>query len=139
MYEPPVKLFEQPMQAIMEARENAIFAQIQANFHVEVDKDELVRALQYDRDQYDKGYKDGKADAAFGECGGWVSSYERLPEKSGIYLVINEGGHYAAYNYSAKNKAFNSFDSHSDHDHDIRCPYWMPMPTPPEGVTVHEW
>lgn len=31
---------------------------------INVDKDELIRALQYDRDQYDKGYADGKAEAA---------------------------------------------------------------------------
>ena len=27
---------------------------------INVDKDELIRALQYDRDQYNKGYSDGK-------------------------------------------------------------------------------
>ena len=27
--------------------------------HVDVDKDELLRALAYDRGQYEKGYKDG--------------------------------------------------------------------------------
>ena len=27
---------------------------------INVDKDELIRALQYDRDQYKKGYSDGK-------------------------------------------------------------------------------
>ena len=31
---------------------------------INVDKDELIRALQYDRDQYNKGYSDGKRDAA---------------------------------------------------------------------------
>lgn len=30
---------------------------------VDVDKHELLRALQYDRDQYEKGYADGKRDA----------------------------------------------------------------------------
>jgi hypothetical protein len=30
---------------------------------VNVDKDELIKALQYDRDQYDKGYEDGQSDA----------------------------------------------------------------------------
>lgn len=29
-----------------------------------VDKDELEKALRYDRDQYEKGYEDGKRDAA---------------------------------------------------------------------------
>lgn len=31
---------------------------------VSVDKDELIKALQYDRDQYNKGYADAKAEVA---------------------------------------------------------------------------
>jgi hypothetical protein len=30
---------------------------------INVDKEELIRALKYDRDQYNKGYMDGRADA----------------------------------------------------------------------------
>lgn len=33
---------------------------------VSVDKEELLRALRYDRGQYDKGYADGKAEAMDG-------------------------------------------------------------------------
>lgn len=32
---------------------------------VNVDKDELVKALHYDREQYEKGYRDGRAMSAF--------------------------------------------------------------------------
>lgn len=63
MYNAPIKLYELPMQTIIEERENAIFAKVQACFDVDVDKEELIRALQYDRNQYEKGYADGKADA----------------------------------------------------------------------------
>lgn len=38
--------------------ENYIYAITQA-IGYEVDKEELIRALQYDREQYDKGYNDG--------------------------------------------------------------------------------
>lgn len=31
------------------------------DYGITIDKDELIRALQYDRDQYRKGYEDGKA------------------------------------------------------------------------------
>lgn len=34
-----------------------------AEIGVTVDKDELIKALKYDRDQYDKGYEDGQRDA----------------------------------------------------------------------------
>ena len=32
-------------------------------YDIKVDKHELLRALQYDRNQYEKGYADAKADA----------------------------------------------------------------------------
>lgn len=33
-------------------------------YDVKVDKDELIKALKYDRNQYEKGYADGKREAA---------------------------------------------------------------------------
>lgn len=43
-----------------EVRKNGELAIMQAvNMYVDVDKDELLRALAYDRGQYEKGYKDG--------------------------------------------------------------------------------
>ncbi len=59
MYNSPIKIYETAMQTIMEERENAIFAKVQSAFDVDVDKAELIRALQYDRGQYEKGYLDG--------------------------------------------------------------------------------
>ena len=63
MYEAPVTIYETAVQTIMEEREGAIIAKIQSAFDVDVDKKELLRALQYDRNQYEKGYADGKAEA----------------------------------------------------------------------------
>lgn len=41
---------------------------------VKIDKDELIKAINYDRNQYDKGYKDGlNADR-------WISVDDKLPE-----------------------------------------------------------
>ena len=63
MYESPITLLEGIIKQITEQRENGIYMQIVDQFGVEVDKEELIRALQYDRDQYNKGYRDGKAAA----------------------------------------------------------------------------
>lgn len=63
MYKSPIEIYETAVQTITEHRENAIFAKVQEAFDVQVDKEELVRALKYDRNQYGKGYADGKADA----------------------------------------------------------------------------
>ena len=59
MYQSPISVYETAVQSIMKQRENAIFAKVQYAFDVQLDKEELIRALQYDRGQYDKGYRDG--------------------------------------------------------------------------------
>ena len=63
MYESPITIIESTLdsfsKAIIKQREDAIFAEVQSSFGVDLDKDELIRALQYDRNQYDKGYADG--------------------------------------------------------------------------------
>jgi hypothetical protein len=42
--------------------ENDVCTAVQ-NVGIYVDKDELIKALQYDREQYDRGYKQGYEDA----------------------------------------------------------------------------
>ena len=62
MYESPVKISYDDIHAKMvQAADDQILATIQQL--VSVDKDELIRALRYDRGQYEKGYEDGKRDA----------------------------------------------------------------------------
>ena len=67
MYESPIKIIESTIdsiyKAIIKQKDDAIFAEIQTSFGVDLDRKELIRALQYDRNQYEKGYADGKADA----------------------------------------------------------------------------
>lgn len=59
MYEPPIKLIMGELQTQFE--ENCMRAVQSYGF--DVDKNELVKALEYDRNQYEKGYADGKTDA----------------------------------------------------------------------------
>ena len=60
MYESPIKLnFSDSITNILDAEEKYIVECIQ-NMGVDIDKDELVKALAYDRGQYEKGYEDGK-------------------------------------------------------------------------------
>ena len=73
MYESPIKItYSEPEaielasiaerigQGIAAQQEEYIYGAI-AKMGVIVDKDELVKAIQYDRDQYKKGYADGRA------------------------------------------------------------------------------
>lgn len=60
MYESPIELFIKDVtQSVIEQRENTVYASIVENFGINVDKDELIKALNYDRGQYNKGYADG--------------------------------------------------------------------------------
>ena len=67
MYKSPITIIESTIDSIykdiVKKKDDAIFAEIQSSFGVDVDRQELIRALQYDRNQYEKGYADGKADA----------------------------------------------------------------------------
>ena len=60
MYEPPIKLFqtEPIIQQIKDETEDVVLRSV-AKVGVIVDKDELVKALAYDRAEYERGLRDG--------------------------------------------------------------------------------
>lgn len=69
MYESPIRLLVQQLEtSIREQQEKQVFEAVQ-KCGVDVDRDELIKALAYDRDQYDKGYTDGRR-----RCGKFVTN-----------------------------------------------------------------
>ena len=63
MYKSPIELLVTEIQhQIVKQQDEEIYKAV-LNYVPNVDKEELIRALQYDRDQYEKGYSDGKRDA----------------------------------------------------------------------------
>lgn len=56
MYESPIEIFSNQIR--LEQDGNIYKAVLEQD--IIVDKDELIKALRYDRDQYDKGYRDGR-------------------------------------------------------------------------------
>lgn len=66
MYKSPIEIINDfnnsVAKAVMDETENQVYKAVY-NVGVNVDKGELLKALAYDRDQYDKGYVDGKAAA----------------------------------------------------------------------------
>lgn len=94
MYESPIKMIMAETEHMME---DEVFKAIQ-RCAVDVDKEELIKALKYDRDQYEKGYEDGlNADK-------WILCSERLPviedelsdcaEDVGRRFLITDSGGY---------------------------------------------
>lgn len=71
-YESPITVYQtqqEMVQCIRETQDEMVFAKIRQV--VDVNKEELIKALQYDRDQYKKGYEDGLKDAVPVVHGHW--------------------------------------------------------------------
>lgn len=74
-YESPLTMLVSDIHnRILEQQENAIVAQIQAEYGISCDKEELIKALNYDRGQYDKGYQ-------YGFNSGYYKGYETAKQE----------------------------------------------------------
>ena len=142
MYKSPISIIESTMdsfyQTIIKQKDDAIFAEIQHSFGVDMDKDELIRALQYDRGQYEKGYADGKADAVQQ----WIPVTERLPEDDlpkdskakqikVLVAYMRNGNWVVRSNMRKKGKWYYEPDRWSWSVSDP-ITHWMPLPEPPK-------
>jgi len=65
MYESPITLINKGIQFSLE---DEIYKAVE-QVDIKVDKDELIKALKYDRGQYEKGYEDAKAEQKKGR---WI-------------------------------------------------------------------
>ena len=83
MYISPIDIVETTVNQfcveMVKQKEEHIYQAI-INMGVNVDKEELIRALSYDRDQYNKGFADGV-----------MSFVERLKEKNKVELPFCTG------------------------------------------------
>lgn len=61
----------------------------------------------------------------------WIPVSERLPEKSGYYLVVTAKGSIVDLSYSSRWQAFNAFDG-CDNEFAIIVTHWMPLPELPK-------
>ncbi len=78
-YESPIRMIVGEMETKME---NDTMSVIQ-RYGIDVDKEELIKALAYDRGQYDKGYQDG-----YGK--GYQKAKEDLIEKIRFLIQQDE-------------------------------------------------
>lgn len=97
-----------------------------------VDKDELEKALRYDRDQYVKGYEDGKRDAA----PRW-HRVEEPPKEYGTYIVCWKDGEKFWWEKADWDEDWctnepNWYSFRDSRATIINPDYWMPI-EPPKG------
>ena len=143
-YKSPIEIFDYPnslfntiekaTKDIRNKEEEYVYKYVKT-IGVNVDKEELLRALQYDREQYYRGHFDGYFDAMNEYKPRWILTTEGLPESEGYYLVTING---LGYNYSArKSETRNDVGIRyfaTDNEGVIVCPNgviaWMPLPEP---------
>lgn len=60
MYESPItQMISDISSQMVKNQENQLMYEVRQNIGYDIDKDELIKALNYDRNQYNKGYVDG--------------------------------------------------------------------------------
>lgn len=83
MYESPIEMIQGIINEQMKQEEDRCIYEIKQQIGFNIDKDELLKALQYDRDQYNKGYSDGKAV-------GYELGYQQALQEMGIIQHLED-------------------------------------------------
>lgn len=135
MYRPPIEVLVCDMQRqIAEHQDEQIYKAV-VSVGINVDKEELIRALQYDRNQYAKGHFDGVADST----PRWIPVTERLPDTFGEYIVAVQdafGKRYSDYADFDLYKLYWRTGLHRGVDEIVT--HWMPLPEPPKELDPAE-
>ena len=127
MYKSPFELITKQMNAQIEDYVFNVINEVAVN----VDKEELMRALQYDRDQYEQGYRDGQ------QVNKWISVEDRLPNNGDFVLCWYE---YRAMDGTHEGEMiqkygigyyFKGWCGEVSCGCDARIIAWQPLPTPP--------
>lgn len=142
-YKSPITVFSQEkFREIREKQEELVLKRI-LDIGVDVDKDELIKALAYDRDQYRMGYEDGlRANGCR-----WVSTMDALPEVKGKFLCIVRsplGVRYDLLSFAPNLSkvddnfgdddypGFYYFDREWGNTEVLGVTHWMPLPEKPK-------
>ena len=87
MYKSPIeKIYGEMQSQMIKQDEMNMMLSVNQAVGYEVDKDELQKALSYDRNQYQKGYDDAMQKMR------WIPTSERQPEENGNYLAFYRSG-----------------------------------------------
>lgn len=93
MYKCPIEIIYGELQTQLERKGENMVLNAVRKMGVNVDKEELLKALQYDREQYEKGYADAKSKLQeLKEQTRWIPVNENLPEEGVDVLVCDKYG-----------------------------------------------
>ncbi len=132
MYESPIEIIEGVTNHVMKETEDGIVCEIRKQLGFNIDKEELTKALRYDRHQYERGYADGKNHTTE-----WIPVSESLPENRNLVLVT-------AYWHETYQVMVGSYwgngvwwcapwnNTSREHLKMLNAVAWMPLPKPYE-------
>lgn len=121
MWKSPIEIQQDIVRQVDMVIEDGVMKAIQ-RFDINVDKEELLKALQYDRGQYEKGYQDGLNESK------WIPCSERLPKRSGNIIACFSSGTVVELFYKGKG----IFQGIYEYSTDVIIA-WMPLPEPYKG------
>lgn len=79
MYESPITEFVSDVASeIVKEREDSLIMQIKQEVLYDIDKEGLIKALKYDRQQYEKGYADGLVNLCEDTVVDWMIEYIQI-------------------------------------------------------------
>ena len=121
MYNSPINIIYGQMQKQMEGD---VLRAVQ-QYDINVDKDELIRALAYDRGQYEKGFRDGVESVQK-----WIPISERLPEagETVLCLISSKECWVTTWN-EIGDRMWSDGESWAS---ETFVTHWMPLPEPPK-------
>ena len=123
MYKSPIEVITTQLNSQIE---NEVLKAVQ-NIAVNIDKDELLKALQYDRNQYEQGYIDGK------QANKWISVDDQFPQDNGYALVyINKYKQDAIREYYYCGNGEWEDETGWATTECFGITHWMPLPEPPK-------
>lgn len=120
MYESPIdQIVADISSQVKKAQDGRLVYEVQQTIGYEIDREELIKALNYDRDQYQKGYEDGRKD------NDWIAVSDRLPElhQKVLATYVTEDGANIAITYYGKYGFLIG-----------EVTAWKPLPEPYKGV-----
>lgn len=128
MYESPITRFAEDIMTDIVKREEGYLVESVHRVGFDIDKEELEKALRYDRDQYEKGFNDGRLAAS----PRWIPVAERLP------VIENNIGKRVLVTTSWGMVAEAWFCKDHWEIHDMQYKFtsvvsWMPLPEPWKG------
>lgn len=123
MYKSPIEvIYDKAVHKILKDAEERMMCAVQQAVGYKVDKDELIKALRYDRSQYEQGIRDGIAQKAK-----WIPTSERMP-KDGQNVLFCDIEDDIMLGYHIKGRPDTHFSQDGTFDDIKNVKAWMPLP-----------